>query len=59
MTDPVAGVAGRATRPTHVAGRAGRSSRVAGRATSDAALIRVLYDEHGRCAVALRAAAYR
>ena len=46
MTDPEAAVAGRATRPTHVAGRAGRSSHVAGRATRDAAVMRVLYDEH-------------
>ena len=47
MTDPVAGVAGRATRSTHLAGRAGRSAPLVGRATSDAALIRVLYEEHG------------
>ena len=47
MTDPVAGVAGRATQPTKLVGRARRSSPVAGGATSDAALIRVLYDEHG------------
>jgi RNA polymerase sigma-70 factor (ECF subfamily) len=47
MTDPVAGLAGTATRLAHVAGRARRSSRVADGATRDAALMRVLYDEHG------------
>jgi RNA polymerase sigma-70 factor (ECF subfamily) len=46
MTE-VPGVAGRATRPTNVAGRAGRSSPLAGQATGDAAVMRVLYDEHG------------
>ncbi len=46
MTDPEAAVAGRATRPTHVAGRAGRSAPLVGRETGDAALMRVLYDEH-------------
>jgi RNA polymerase sigma-70 factor (ECF subfamily) len=47
MTDPVPSVVGRAIRRTHVVGRASRSSHVAGRATSDAALIRVLYNQHG------------
>jgi RNA polymerase sigma-70 factor (ECF subfamily) len=47
MTDPVPGVAGRATRPTIVAGRAGRLSPLVGQATGDAAVMRVLYDEHG------------
>ena len=47
MTDPEAAVAGRATRPTHVAGRAGRSAPLVGRETGDAAVMRVLYDEHG------------
>ena len=47
MTDPVPAVAGKATRPTHVAGRAGRSAPLVGRATGDAAVMRVLYDEHG------------
>ncbi len=47
MTDPEAAVAGRATRPTHVTGRAGRSAPRVGREPGDAAVMRVLYDEHG------------
>jgi RNA polymerase sigma-70 factor, ECF subfamily len=47
MTDPVPAVAGSATRPTHVASRARGLRQTAGQATSDVALMRVLYDDHG------------
>src|ERR1700740_1662828 len=47
MTDPVPAVAGSATRLTNVASRASGVPQNAGRATSDVALMRVLYDEHG------------